>query len=355
MREIESLGRNNMNHICRVGLVLGLLIAVAPKIYAEDPGIPKALNALVMEGIDLTLRQEYTRADSVVRMAVELYPRNPLGYLYRAGVMEARSMDYLDPLNFTKFDSLLSLASNEAKKIIEEHPRSALGHYYLGTAIGYDAYAQVDAGNWLGGILKGLSAASEFKKTIELDSSLYDAYVGVGTYYYWKSRKIEFLNWMLGDHRAEGIRLLETAVDRAEYNKFTALSVLTAIYLDARQYDLSIQYAQRALDQYPSNRIFLGELAEAQEQAGKTADAIRTYERLLTSILNAKIANPYSEILCRMHLIEAKLARKETIGVESQVDAILVYEHHVFPDNLKDRAKEKFEKARKIRERLAIQ
>jgi tetratricopeptide (TPR) repeat protein len=323
-------------------------------VRADEPRIPRELNALITEGIEFTLRQEYGRADSVLQFVTTRYPGHPLGYLYRAAVMEAKSMDYLDPLDFSRYDSLLAVAKTEAERIVEAFPDSPLGYYYLGTAIGYDAYAQVDAGNWLGGILKGLSAASSFKKSVELDSSFYDAYVGVGTYYYWKSRKADFLNWALGDRRVEGIKLLEIASEKGDHNKYAALSALTAIYLDTRQYGLSIQCARRALDRYPENRIFLWELVEAQTQSGNYVDVIQTYEHLLTNILKARIQNPYNEILCRMNLVKAKIILKQTQGLDKHIEAILAYEHFVFPSNLTNRAKNKFEQARAIRAQLVV-
>jgi len=317
--------------------------------------LPADLNALVREGIDFTLRQEYDRADSVFKEVVAKYPKDPIGYLYSAAVMQAKSIDYLDPLNFDAFDSLLARAETCAQAIVDNAPHSSVGYYYRGTAIGYDAYAQVDAGKWLAGIMKGLSAASDFKEAVELDSSFYDAYVGLGTYYYWKSRKAEFLNWALGDRRAEGIRLLEIAAEKGDQNRFTALSALTTIYLDSRDYELAIRCAKRALSQYPENRIFLWGLAAAQEQSGKFEDATETYRHLLTNILDARIVNPYNEILCRLNLVKAQIALRQIQNVDAQIDAILAFEHYVFPENLAKRARVKFEQAREIRAQLAHQ
>jgi tetratricopeptide (TPR) repeat protein len=355
MPEIESLEQTRKILRGLLFVVIGVIVSDLPFAFAEESRTPEHLNALITEGIDFTLRQEYDRADSVFRIVVDYYPNHPLGYLYRAAVMETKSMDYLDPLDFTTFDSLLAVAKSEAEKIVETSPSSPIGYYYRGSAIGYDAYARVDAGNWLSGIVKGLSAASDFKKSVELDSSFYDSYVGVGTYYYWKSRKAEILNWALGDRRAEGVRLLEIAVEKAEQNKYAALSALSAIYLDSGQFNLSIQCARRALDRYPENRIFLWGLAAAQEQSEDYTDAVQTYQHLLTNILNAKISNPYNEILCRINYVKARLALKQSQGLNSQIDAILAYEHYVFPENLATRAKNKFEQARNIRAQLAVE
>ena len=352
--EIEYLGLNKRSCVRRFAVAVFVSLLANCTSFAEEPRTPRELSSLVAAGIDYTLRQEYGRADSVFELALSKYPGHPLGYLYKAAVMEARSMDYLDPLDFNRYDSLLAIAKSESEKIVDAYPNSPLGYYYRGTAIGYDAYARVDAGNWLAGIVKGLSAASDFKKTVELDSTFYDAYVGVGTYYYWKSRKTEFLNWALGDRRAEGMNLLRIASERADNNRFAALSALAAIYLDSQQYRESMECARLALERYPENRIFLWELAEAQEQSGNYADAMRTYQHLLTNILTAKISNPYNEILCRMDIVKAGIALKETNGLGSQIDAILAYEHYHFPKNLTNRAKNKFEQARNIRSQFVV-
>jgi tetratricopeptide (TPR) repeat protein len=354
MRETESLARNKI--IPLIFLVLARVPSLcASRPHSEEPRMPERLDALVSQGVDLTLKQEYVRADSVFQFASLMYPDHPYGYLYRAAVMEAKSIDYLDPLDFAAFDSLVEQARLRAEKMIEAMPDAAMGYYLRGTAIGFDAYAQVDAGNWLGGILKGLSAATDLKKAVDLDSTLYDAYAGVGTYYYWKSRKAEFLNWALGDRRHEGIRLLEIASQKSDHNRFAALSALTAIYLDTKQSDLAAACARQGLQQYPDSRVFLWGLASAEDQAKDYEHAASTYERLLQNILKAKIANPYNEIACRMDIVSDRLALHQTEGVVSQVEAILAYEHYAFPETLAERAKKKFEDARNIRRTLIVQ
>ena len=163
------------------------------------------IHPLVVSGIDCILKQEYNRADSIFNVVSNRYPDNPVGYLYRAAVMQAYNIDFDVPIEHGKFDSLLLGGRNTAEKI--SLPWSA---YSLGMADGYDAYERVENGDWFGGVRKGMSSASKFEEIIEKDSSFYDAYVGIGTYYYWRSRKTEFLHWLpfVKDDRALGIRLL---------------------------------------------------------------------------------------------------------------------------------------------------
>ncbi|HTP13436.1 MAG TPA: bacterial transcriptional activator domain-containing protein [Bacteroidota bacterium] len=337
--------------------ILPFLIAtlvMAPPCPGDQQTIPEELDRLITQGIDLTLKQDYERADSVCRVATDRFPEDPLGYLYRAAVMQTRSMDYLDPLNFDTFDSLLAIARVHAEKIVDSHPQSPLGYFLLATAEGEGAYARVDAGNWLSGVTRGLGAASDFKKAVALDSACYDAYVGVGTYYYWKSKKAGFLNWALGDRRAEGIRLLEIAAVRGVYNRLAALSALTAIYTDAGEYDNAIRCATEGLRVYPDNRIFLWGISAAQERSGKYADAAQTYEHLLRTILGVKMPNPYNEMLCRLNLVKAYRAVGQSAGLREHLNAILSFERFSFPGNLANRAQEKFAQARTILGELGV-
>ena len=133
--------------------------------------------------------------------------------------------------------------------------------YYLGTADGCDAYERAERGAWLAAVRYGSSSASKFEEVIEQDSSFYDAYVGVGTYYYWRSRKTEFLHWIpfMHDSRAEGIRLLEIAAERADENRYAAISALISIELDAKNYEQVEYWSKAALKHYPDTRVvFVG-------------------------------------------------------------------------------------------------
>jgi hypothetical protein len=45
---------------------------------------------------------------------------------------------------------------------------------------------------------------------------------------------------------------------------------------------------------------------------------------------------------------------KQTEGLETQIAAILAFEHYTFPDNLTSRAKDKFVQARNIQSQLVV-
>jgi tetratricopeptide (TPR) repeat protein len=256
------------------------------------------------------------------------------------------------PIDQTKFDSLLSIGKSKAEKI-----SPPWGEYFLGTADGYDAYERVEQGDWLGGVRKGMSSASKFEEIIEKDSSFYDAYVGIGTYYYWRSRKTEFLHWIpfIKDDRELGIKMLTAGAEHSEYNRYAAISSLISIFLDTKNYKLAEEWSNRGLSYYPKNRIFLWGLVTALDRQNRSAEAVSAYSSLLENIISANAPHPYNEIVCRLNLVKSKVSLNDTTNVVYHLKRLLSYEGCSYPASLQSRAKAKFEEARALLVKLEDQ
>lgn len=302
-----------------------------------------SLDSSVVKGIDYILKQEYGKADSVFCNVINRYPNHPVGFLYRAAVMQAYAIDFDVPIEREKFDSLLECGRNAASGV-----SSPWREYFLSTADGYVAYERVESGDWLGGVRKAMASVSEFEEIVEKDSSFYDAYVGIGTYDYWSSRKTAFIRWLpfVKDNRELGIRMLRVGAERSVYNRFTAMSALVSIYLDAENYQQAEEWSRRGLNSYPENRVFLWGLATALDRQKKYSDAVPAYANLLENILHVQAPHPYNEIVCRLNLVKSMLAVGDTTIFTEHLGKILSYEKISFPDNLRSRAQAKFEETR---------
>jgi tetratricopeptide (TPR) repeat protein len=330
--------KNRIIHII-LTIVLGTAVSHA------QWKLESVLHSLVVRGIDFILEQDYDRADSLFSVVTRRYPEHPVGYLYRAAVMQAYNIDFDVPIEQVKFDSLLTIGKSAAEKI-----SLPWGQYFLGTADGYEAYERVERGDWFGGVRKGMSLASKFEEIIKKDSSFYDAYVGIGTYYYWRSRKLEFLQWLpfIKDDRELGIRMLIIGAEQSVYNRFAAISALVSIYLDAENYQQAEEWSKRGLNSYPENRVFLWGLATALDRQNCSAEAISAYSNLLENIVRVHAPHPYNEIVCRLNLVKSKIALNDTTTVSDNLKQLLSYETCSFPANLQSRVKAKFEEARKL-------
>ncbi|HWP81248.1 MAG TPA: tetratricopeptide repeat protein [Bacteroidota bacterium] len=312
---------------------------------------PRHLHLLVSEGIHLILSQEYAKADSVFRLVTVEYPDHPVGYIYQAAVLQTKALDYELVLESFELDPVLEQALNKAEQLLKSDPYNAWGHFFLGTIYGYDSYARVERGDWFGGVTKGLSAVSAFREALEHDSTLYDAFAGIGTYLYWKGRKTEFLHWLpfVSDDRKEGIAMLKECWEKGTYNRFAAANSLVAIFLDAGNPYEADRFATLALQSYPSNRLFLWGKATAQERIGNFAEARETYERLLQAIVADTTENLYNELVCRLNLARVQLRLGFRAEAERELKQIMeMKKKKRFVKHLSRRAATKFAEAESL-------
>jgi len=193
-----------------------------------------------------------------------------------------------------------------------------------------------------------MRSVSILEEVVEKDSSFYDAYIGIGTYYYWSGRKTAFIRWLpfVSDNRDLGIKMLCRGAEYSEYNRFAAMSALVSIYLDAENYDHAAYWSRRGLKSYPGNRIFLWGLATAFDRQKHYPEAITAYTNLLENIMHAGAPHPYGEIVCRLNLAKAMIALSDRTTSRDHLMKILSYEKMSFPSDIEPRAQEKFEETR---------
>jgi tetratricopeptide (TPR) repeat protein len=190
---------------------------------------------------------------------------------------------------------------------------------------------------------------------VSRDSFLVDAYTGIGTYYYWKTRKIEFLTWLpfVADRREQGIALLQQCARGGAYNRFAAMSALVTIYLDAARYDKAAETARSALAVYPKNRIFLWGLATSLERGGNAKEAADAYARLLQSILDDTRPNIYNELVCRLNLLTLRIRLNAEGDRGRELSRIRELAARQFPKHLEERVEDKQEKIKALESMLA--
>jgi tetratricopeptide (TPR) repeat protein len=331
--------------------IITILLTTSTFMLQAQGKLDAPLNSLIVRGIDCIYRQEYQKADSIFCEAAIKYPDHPAGYLYQIGVMQQYAIDFSVPIERHKLDSLLDLGEKCSQSL-----DSPWREYFLAAAYGYDAYESIERGNWFHGVQKGLSSASKFEEVIEEDSGAYEAYVGVGTYYYWSSRETAFIRWLpfLKDKRELGINMLVSCAEHSYYNRFAAISSLISIYLDAENYAAAEKWSRRGLKYYPDNRIFLWGLTAALDRQKRPSEAAAAYKDLLNNILKVSSPHPYGELVCRLYLAKFALSNKDMVTAAEHLKNILSYEQANFPAALESRAKAKFKEAKNIYSALNV-
>ena len=180
----------------------------------------ESIHLLLKDGIKKIVQQDYDNALAVFTKLNKEHPELPLGKIYIAGVQIAQSFDFGIPFDAAKIESLLDEAYIQSKALLDKDSKNLWYNYFVALAEGYTAYFHAIQENYFSAMSSGLSSVDYFEDCININKNFYEAYIAIGTYRYWKSRKTEFLHWLpfVSDDREEGVSLLESTIYKDTYN-----------------------------------------------------------------------------------------------------------------------------------------
>ena len=267
------------------------------------------VDSLLKDGIENIISQKYDLAKKDFIILDKDFPKLPVGKIYIAAVEIAKSYDLAIPFKTDLINKNLDEAKEMSEALIDSDEDNIWNNYFLALADGYKAYFDALTGDWLSAFGIGVTSVHLFEHCLKVDSTFYEALIATGTYKYWKSSKMEFLNWLpfVSDEREEGIKLLEEAVNNSSYNSYLAINSLIWIYIDRHEFIKAIGIAESTLVCYPNSRFFKYGLARAYEDVDKQK-AIQIYYEILNSFSDSEKLNRCNEIILK-HIIAQQYYR----------------------------------------------
>lgn len=250
--------------------------------------------------VDLISREDYEGAIKIADSLIQHDPEPLGGYFLKLTALNNRSIDFEDDEDIPALLAIADSVKNISERRISSGDKSALIRFYRGSVEGFLMVHDLRLQNFIDAILHGQRAADYLEQALAIDSTLYDAYVGLGNYYYFKSSYSGVLRstGIVTDRREEGKRLLRIAVEKGSLTRLAAISSLAWIAIDEKDYDEAIKRARELIALYPNNRAFYWCLGRAQKMSEKWNDVIDTYSILLNSVRNNNRNNHYNEIGC---------------------------------------------------------
>ena len=279
-----------------------LLLTISVNIYSQE--YPDgSVNSLLKSGIDDIINQNYSQAKSEFEKLNSEYSNLPFGKIYLAATEIAKSYDYGEEYNGEVISKYLNSAKDQSERLLNKNPEDIWNHYFLGLTEGYISYYEGLNGSWITSLKEGINSASNFEECLKRNPAFFEAYSGLGTYKYWKSKKTSFLSWLpfIHDERDEGINYLEKSIDKSSYNTYLAINSLIWIYIDKKNYNNAVGISKKALEEYPKSRFFKWGLVRAYEDVDRSK-AINNYYEILNSYPDLNNMNHYNEIVLK-HLI----------------------------------------------------
>lgn len=302
-------------------------------------------------GIKAGLSHEYDKALAIFNNLSDCFPGDPNGPFFAASILQSKMMDLETNKWESEFFSLIDSAQIRAKKLLLQDAKNSSARFYLGGALAYKGFYLARAKRYLPGIGAAMAAVKQLEKVVETDSQMYDAFLGIGNYKYWRSRITKILNWLpfVSDKREEGLRMIKLSLDRGTFTRWAALNDLAWIYIDRGEPIVALEYAQMGLSEFPNSRFFLWPAADAFAKMGEPDQARRLYAKLLLSVTSESINNHYNEILLHLKIAECAFEIKDFANARFHCDQVLSIE----PDNeVIDRLESKYAKTRKLLKKI---
>jgi len=265
----------------------------------QPPWIPR--------GIELTINNQFDEAVQVFSTACQQTPGDYRAHFYLAATLDSKMTHYENDADAAAFntavDSVILLVEAEMSESATEKAELI---FYLGSAYGYRAYFLGRRGSWYSAIANGKKATSLLQQAVDLDSTLYDAYLGIGSYKYWLYSKIKFITWLpfIPDERAEGIEMIRKPIAMNAPSKYMAMHQLIYILTDYKKAKEAIVYADTLVQRYPRSQFMLWAAAHAYSKNKNHTRAIFVFEKLSRLLEEDPNPNPSHLIKCGYKLAD---------------------------------------------------
>lgn len=261
-------------------LILLSFINLAPQ---ED------LFPLIDKGLGYLYREDYEKAESLFSLICNKAPSMPLGYLFKAVLLDRYMIDFstdrYEKEYFNLLDTTIYLCNN---KLLKERDKKvkALFYFYKGSALSYKATRWARKGSLVKALKDAKNAVAQLSLALKMDSTLFDAYLGLGVYDYAMGFLDKYFDWLpfVNNHKEMGIKRVKRAMEKGRFTKTLAKETLIWMYLYNDKPLKALGLAKGLCREYPDTRFSLWTLATCDTSIHRWWDALKTYKSLIPLI-----------------------------------------------------------------------
>jgi tetratricopeptide (TPR) repeat protein len=292
--------RSSMQRLIAIFL---FCLALNYSVFSQTP-FASDVDSLILRGIDYTFECEFDSAMDIFQSVVDQHPDHIVGYFYQAATLQSKMMDcetnLWEEMFYQKIDQAISVGQGQ----IEEAQDDSWTHFYLGNTYSYKGLYQAKTGGLISGFINARKGLNHLERSVELDSSLYDAYLSIGNFKYWEGRFYRFLKWLpwVSDERREGLRMIQQSISRGTFSRWVGMNSLAWIEFDRKRFEIALCLFREGLEQYPGSRFFLWGMAHTTFRMETYRESILYYQEILDSISSSGLNNGYNEAECRLKI-----------------------------------------------------
>lgn len=320
---------NKTSYTLSLLLTTCILLFGAKSPAQTDSQIVSDKNTIVKKGLQLVYDAQYDAAIKQFRLLDEIDPFSAEGGFFESFVLEL----IMDVFRSQVFDDSLKIVVQRAIPIAEaavkENP-TARNYMFLGGLYGVIGVRKGILGSWFSAAMDGRKANKNFEKAIDIDPELYDCYYGIGSYHYWKTKKLKrFFGFFIPDHRERGIEEINFAIEKGIFAETPGRMALFRIFIEEKRYEDVFDLAEIVLTENPDHlfpRWYLGIALIKTEQWEKARD---NYDTILGILPGIEFHGVEAEIEAKYYAGLANYNLGETIRAKQLLENIPQYKGRV--------------------------
>ncbi len=247
----------------------------------------ETLYQLIDSGREEIYHFQFEKASEVFKMIQNEYPEYPHGYFYEAYIV---ALYYSQDKTNNLIDSLLQVtvkkSIEKAEKYHDMRQDDPEALYYKGVSHGVLGIYHVLNRNYLKGYIHGRRGKNFLEKAVKLDSTYYDAYLGLGIFHYYVDLLpgiIKIFASILGFHgdREQGMAEIELTANHGRFfnmeAKFTHATV--QYFLEGDKWN-SFQVFKDLQKKYPDNPALALMIGYHYRRSGQIQMALKYFNSI---------------------------------------------------------------------------
>jgi tetratricopeptide (TPR) repeat protein len=287
-------------------------------------------NGWIQETVNHTINTDFNEALKIVYKKIKADSNDYRAQFYLAATLNSKMTHYENQDDADLFNEAIDKTLDLVEDNLENKPnlpdsiRAEL-FFYEGSAYGYRAFFQGNNGNFIAAVTNGLKSVGSLNETLEIDSTLFGAYLGIGVYKYWRYSRLKFISWLpfVPDDRDEGIAMIKLAIACDSLSRYMAMHQLVYILLDYGHYKEAIPFAEKIVEKYPNSQFMWWANAHTYFKNEDYIRAKSSYLTLHKLIMDDDTRNISHLLRCKFKLAVVYNELNELDECKKQCDGIL--------------------------------
>lgn len=192
------------------------------------------IDAAFRQSVELVYQERFEACMALLDDLSRQRPHHPAPDFIRAAAYQSWMNTYRTNRFTAAMDAHLDAAIEKGRSLLETGEDPWL-HVFIGAAKGFRALNRFRRGQWMSALTNITGAVDNLQHALRTAPQIYDAYMGIGTYNYWRSARSKFISniafWMT-DRREVGLEQMRFVVAHGVYSAHETSYNLAAALID---------------------------------------------------------------------------------------------------------------------------